>query len=341
MLIDASLIGYTSRGAADASAEAEAVGFDGLWATESVTDAFLQSLSAVMHTTDVTIGTAIAVAFARNPMTVAYNAWDLAAASDGRFLLGLGTQIQAHIERRFSMPWSQPVERMTEFIRALHAIWDAWRSGERLDFTGEFYSHTLMSPVFTPPLHDHTIPIAIAAVGPKMTEAGGEVADGLILHGMANTAYIDGVTLPALERGLARSGRTRDDVFLSCPVFMVMGDTDEQLETMRAKTRDQFAFYASTPAYRACLEAVGYGDLQPELRTLTQQGRWAEISGLVDDDLLALVAIEGTPEQMPALARERFEGRLDRVSSYFGWDIDDPDRLREILAGFRTERADA
>jgi probable F420-dependent oxidoreductase len=337
MLIDQSLIGDMSLAAAAAAHHAEEVGFDGVWATESVTDAFLQSLAAIMETERVQIGTAIAVAFARNPMNVAYNAWDLAAASDGRFVLGLGTQIKAHIERRFSMPWSQPTARMADFVRALRAIWHSWSTGERLNYEGEFYRHTLMSPVFTPAHHDHAIPIAIAAVGPQMTRVAGEVCDGAILHGMANAAYLDEVTLPALQEGLDASGRTREDVFLSCPVFLIMGDDEPTIEEMRAKTREQYAFYASTPAYRPCLDVIGYGDLQPELQELSRRGEWQEMGRMIGDDLLAEVAIEGTPEDMPRLVTERFGGRLDRVSSYFGWPVDDPDRLREILANFHAQ----
>jgi probable F420-dependent oxidoreductase len=333
--IDLSLIGDTSASAGPAASRAEASGFDGVWATESVTDAFLQSLSAIDRTQRIQVGTAIAVAFSRNPMTTAYAAWDLAASSEGRFVLGLGSQVKAHVERRFSMPWSSPLPRMRDYIGALRAIWEAWRTGDRLDYRGEHYQHTLMSPVFSPPNHDHDIPIAVAAVGPKMTELAGELCDGVILHGMTNPSYLDEVSLPALEAGLERSGRDRADVFVSCPVFMVMGDDEEELASARAASRNQLAFYASTPAYRPVLDCVGYGELQPELRELSAQGRWEEMGRLVDDDLLDLMTLQGHPEDMPGLARERFGDRLDRTSSYFGWPIDDPDRLADILRGFR------
>lgn len=336
MQIDLSLIGDTSASAAVAARQAEQAGFDGVWATESVTDAFLQSLAAITNTEQVQVGTAIAVAFSRSPMTTAYAVWDLAACSNGRFILGMGSQVRAHIERRFDMPWSSPVDRMRDYLGALDAIWTAWRTGERLDYRSETYQHTLMSPVFTPPLHDHRIPIALAAVGPRMTELAGERCDGVILHGMTNPGFLDTVSLPAIDAGLARSGRQRGGFFVSCPLFMVMGDDERTLHDARRAAVDQLAFYASTPAYRGVLEAIGYGELQPALQTLSREGRWQEMGGLLDDTFIDAMILEGRPEDMPRLTYERFGTRLDRTSSYFGWPIDDPDRLRDILAAFRS-----
>jgi probable F420-dependent oxidoreductase len=336
LLIDHSLIGVTARRSATDAAWAEGAGFDGVWATESVTDAFLQCLGATLSTGQIQVGTAIAVAFARNPMTVAYEAWDLAACSSGRFVLGMGTQIRSHVTRRFSMPWSDPLERMRDFIAALRAIWAVWRDGGQLRYEGPYYRHTLMTPVFSPPHHDHPIPLAVAAVGPRMTALAGEVCDGAILHGMTTKAYLDDVTLPALAEGLRASGRSRADVFCSCPLFMIMGDDEKVLAEMREKACQQIAFYASTPAYRAVLDSVGYGDLQPELQSLSRTGRWREMGELIDDGLLGHIALSGIPEEMPQLVRARFGGRLDRVSSYFGWPVEDPDRLGEILAAFGT-----
>ena len=336
MLIDHSLIGHTSTRAASDAAWAEQVGFDGVWATESVTDSFLQSMAVALSTERIGVGTAIAVAFSRNPMSTAYAAWDLAATSDGRFSLGLGTQVEAHVRRRFSMPWSPPVERMRDYIGALRAIFDSWRNGTRLRYEGAVYQHTLMSPVFTPPHHEHEIPIGVAAVGPKMTELAGENCDFAILHGMIHPGYFDEVTLPALQRGLDASGRDRTAVTVSCPLFMVMGDDEETIADSTAATKGQIAFYASTPAYRRVLDPIGYGDLQPDLQQLSRDGRWQEMSGLIDDGLLGQLAFVGRPEDMPGLVNERFGGRLDRVSSYFGWPVEDPERLTEILHAFRS-----
>jgi len=341
MLIDESLIGFTSVAAGDAAAAAEAAGFDRVWATESVTDGFLQAFSACRATDRVDVGTAIVVAFARNPMSTAYAAWDLAASSNGRFTLGLGTQVKPHIERRFSMPWGNPVERLRDYLGALRAIFEAWRTGGRLDHRGPFYQHTLMNPVFTPPRHDHDIPIAIAAVGPRMTSLAGELCDGVILHGMTTVDYLDTVSLPALRAGESTAGRPARSVMASLPVFMAMGDTPEQLERERARVRDQIAFYASTPAYRPVLESIGYGDLQTELQELTRRGAWSQMSGLIDERLEHEIALVGTPEEMPALTEARFGGRVDRVSSYFGWPPLEPGRLADVLAAFHRVGAPA
>lgn len=337
MKIDMGMIGATGAECGPIAASAENQGFDAVWASESVTDSFLQSQAALLQTSRLTVGTAIAVAFARNPMSTAYAAWDLAATSEGRFILGLGSQVQAHIERRFSMPWSSPIARMRDYLFALDAIFTSWRNGTKLDYRGDVYQHTLMTPVFTPPHHDHRIPLMVAAVGERMTALGAELCDGLLLHGMTTTAYLDSVTLPVVERGLATSGRTRDALELYVPLFLVMGDTEEQIAETTAKTREQIAFYASTPAYSAVLESVGYGALQPELQQLSREGRWAEMAGLIDQPLFDAIALTGTPEEMPNLCLSRFGGRVDRVSSYFGWPVDDPDRLREILSRFHTD----
>lgn len=341
MKLDHSLIGHTSLQASTDARWAEDAGFTGVWATESVTDAFLQSMAVALTTERIEIGTAIAVAFARNPMTTAYAAWDLAAASKGRFVLGLGTQIEAHITRRFSMPWSPPVDRMAEYLDALTAIFTAWRDGTRLRFEGEHYRHTLMSPVFTPPHHDHPIPMGIAAVGPKMMQLAGKSCDLAILHGMVHPTYLDEVGLPALQAGLDESNRDRSAISLSCPLFMVMGDDDQTIAASLAKTKEQVAFYASTPAYRRILDVIGFGDLQPELQQLSRENRWAEMSTLIGDDLLDHLAFIGTPDEMPGLVRGRLGDRIDRVSSYFGWPTDDLDRLRSIAAAFEADEVPA
>jgi|688.fasta_scaffold223861_3 probable F420-dependent oxidoreductase len=336
MKIDYSLIGHTSRNALVDAQRAESWGFDGVWATESVTDAFLQSMAVALSTERVDIGTAIAVAFARNPMTTAYCAWDIASASGGRFTLGMGTQIQAHITKRFSMPWSSPAARMEDYIKALRAIFESWRTGSRLRYEGEHYRHTLMTPVFTPPHHDHPIPIAIAAVGEVMTALAGRLCDGVILHGMTNPEYLDTVTLPALEKGLAESGRSRAAFTVSLPLFFAMGDTEEQIVAQREESRKQLAFYASTPAYRGVLEAIGYGDLQTQLHSMSKTGEWDKMATAIDDTLLDAMVLTGAPEEIPALVYKRFGNRFDRVSSYYGWTIDDPERMADIVKKFHS-----
>lgn len=334
MKIDMGMIGSSAAACGPIAATAEANGFDGVWASESVTDSFLQSQAALMATEKLSVGTAIAVAFARNPMSVAYLSWDLAAMSQGRFIVGLGSQIQAHIERRYSMEWSPPIERMRDFLQAMDAIFTSWRAGERLNYQGTHYHHTLMTPVFTPHHHEFPIPKMIAAVGARMTALGAELCDGLLLHGMTTTAYLDTVTLPAVDQGLAASNRSRDALELYTPIFMIMGDTEEQIADYSKQTREQIAFYASTPAYSKVLDTVGYENLQPELQKMSRAGKWVEMGDLIDDTLLGEIALIGTPEEIPELARKRFGGRLDRVSSYFGWPVEDPERLHDILAAF-------
>ena len=331
MLVDQSMIDIGTRDATGRARDAEALGFDGVWATESVTDSTLMAMGAALSTQRVHIGTAVSVAFARNPMSLAYAAWDLAAVSEGRFTLGLGSQVRAHIERRYSMPWSSPAPRMRDFVGALRSIWTAWQTGEKLDFRSEHYNHTLMTPVFTPHHHEHPLRVMLSAVGPKMTRLAAEVCDGVILHGFTTQQYLDTVTLPTITAGLAEAGRSRDDFVVYCPLFLITGDTDEEMEAMREQTRSQIAFYASTPNYRDVLESIGYADLQAELQALTRAGRWNEMTGLVPDEVLEQVAVTGKPEELPELILSRFGGRLDRISSRFGWPVADEDRFRGIV----------
>lgn len=237
----------------------EEAGYDGCWTGEINHDPFLPMVLAAEHTSTIELGTSIAVAFARNPMTVAHLGWDLQAYSRGRFTLGLGTQVQAHIEKRFGMPWSHPVRRMREFVAALREIWSCWETGDRLSFEGEFYTHKLMTPMFTPEPSGHAPPkVFIAAVGESMTELCGEAADGLLAHAFTTRRYLDEVTVPALSRGLSRSGRDRSAVQVSSPVFVVTGRDEGEMDTAAAAFRKQIAFYASTPAYRKVLELHGW-----------------------------------------------------------------------------------
>src|SRR5262245_18133002 len=238
-------------------------------------------------------------------MTTAYLAQDLQALSRGRFVLGLGTQIRPHIEKRYSQPWSRPVERMREFVLALRAIWRGWESGSRLEFRGEFYTHTLMTPMFSPPVPYGSPPIFLAAVGPRMVEMVGEVADGFFVHPFHSRSFLVAETLPALERGLARGGRARKDFTVSCQTIVALGGNDAEIEAARQKARGQISFYGSTPAYKGVLDHHGYADLQPELNRLSKQGRWSDMLGRIDDALFDQIAVSGTPSQVAAALRER------------------------------------
>lgn len=322
----------------DLAARAEQVGHHAVWVTEEGTDPLLHAYAASLATRRATTGTAITVAFARSPMTVAQTAWQLAGAADGRFVLGLGSQVKAHVERRYSMPWGRPVAQMRDYLTALSAIWSSWRTGERLRHEGEYYTHTLMAPFWNPEPHDHHIPVWLAAVGPMMVELAGELCDGVLLHPFSTPAYDDTVIRPALERGLARSGRTLADIEVSRPLFMVMGDDDQAIEQRRREAARQLGFYASTKAYLPVLDAVGLGELQPRLADLARAQEWEQMAGLLDHEALEHFAVIGRPERMPELTQKHLGGFITRTSSYSGWPVDDPDRLREILVRFDPEQ---
>jgi len=335
LLDDRALTGFNAPESEVMAVRAEAAGLAGVWATESSTDPFLQSYAMLRATESITVGTGIAVAFARNPMSTAYSAWELAGMSGGRFVLGLGTQVRPHIERRFSMPWPpDPVQRMAEFVDALEAIWATWRTGKRLDFNGSFYKHDLMTPFFTPKLHEFAIDVYLAGLGERMMHLAGERCAGVILHPLMTVPYLDDVVLPAIESGLSAGGRNREHFTVALSTFMIVGDSERELESRREEVRRQIAFYASTPAYRRVLASIGYEDLQPELRRLSVAGRWGDMADLVDNELVRHFAVEGTAEEMPDLCQAKYGTRLDRTSSYFGWSFDDPERLRAVAEGF-------
>jgi probable F420-dependent oxidoreductase len=316
--------------------ELEAFGYDGLLTAETASDPFLPLAIAAEHTKHIELGTGIAVAFARTPMVTAYIANDLQRMSNGRFILGLGSQIKPHIEKRFSMPWSHPARRMREYIQALRAIWSAWNEGQVLDFQGDFYRHTLMTPFFSPAPSPHPPPkVFLAAVGERMTEVGGEVADGVIIHGFTTERYVKEVTLPAIERGLAKSGRGRGDFEVSGPLFVVTGVTEDELDQARRGVQQQIAFYGSTPAYRPVLELHGWGDLQGELNTLSKRGEWVKMGDLIDDEILHTFAVVAEPERVGAELRRRFGGVVDRCSFYAPYRSN-PERWAGVVADLKA-----
>lgn len=323
MLLDATL-GHRIESTKQMAAELEAAGYDGIWNGETKHDPFLHVLHAVDATEHVIVGTSIAIAFGRSPLTLAHTAFDLARYSDGRFVLGLGSQVKPHIERRFSMPWSRPAARMREFVLAMRAIWASWQEGEKLDFRGDFYSHTLMTPFFSPPAHQSGAPpVYLAGVGERMTEVAGEVCQGLFVHPFTTRRYVDEVTLPALVRGRSVGGqRGIDDFVVSGRAFVAIGRDDEELAAAVQGTKKQIAFYASTPAYRGVLEMHGYGDLQPELSQMTKQGRWEEMAELVDDELLRLMTVVGDPESVGREVVARWGDVYDRTTLYVNHEIE-------------------
>jgi probable F420-dependent oxidoreductase len=306
-----------AAGTGEHAATLETAGYDGIWIGETNHDPFLRALETAHHTERVSIGTAVAIAFARTPMTLAAQAFDLQLYSQGRFTLGIGSQVKAHIERRFSMPWSQPAARMRELVLAIRAIFDTWQNGARLDFRGEFYTHTLMTPFFSPPpIEWGPPPIFLAGVGKLMTEVAGEVCDGFFFHAFTTERYLRDVTLPALATGRARAGLGMEGFTICGPAFTVTGRNDEELDVAITGAKRQVAFYASTPAYRAVLDHHGWGDLEPELTALSKEGKWAEMGTLIDDDVLEAFGPVGTPREVASELRKRFDGAATRLSFY-------------------------
>ena len=315
MKIDSMAYLSTVERGGELAAGAERFGYDHWWAPETEADAFLSCSVAAQRTSAIGLGTGIAVAFARNPMTVAIQANDLQVLSGGRFVLGLGSQIKPHIERRFSMPWSHPAPRMREFILAIRAIWRAWETDEKLDFSGDFYSHTLMTPAFSPGPNPHGNPrIFLAAVGPKMTEVAGEVADGIFCHGFCTERYLRDVTLPALARGAARAGRTLDGFEITAPGFVVAREGEEEIAAGIEFVRMQIGFYGSTPAYRPVLDVHGWGELQEQLNALTKSGAWDELASVIDDEVLHEFAVIGSPEDAAREVQRRYGDAATRIT---------------------------
>ena len=335
MLVDGGL-GLDPSDAIETARRAEADGFDGLWCAETSHDPFLPLVLAAEHTERIQLGTGIAVAFARNPMSTAVLANDLHRYSRGRFMLGLGSQIKPHIEKRYAMPWSHPAARMREFVTAMRAIWAAWQDGTRLAFRGDFYTHTLMTPMFNPGPNPYGTPkVFLAAVGERMTEVAGEVADGLLAHGFTTERYMRERSIPALERGLARRGLTRNDIEVSYPAMVVTGGNEDEVSAAEIAVKAQLAFYASTPAYRPVLDLHGWGDLFGELNTLSKKGEWAQMAGLIHDDMLDAFAVRGEPEEIPGRIIARYGDLVTRVSVYAPYRIS-RERWRNVLEAFRA-----
>jgi probable F420-dependent oxidoreductase len=332
-------IGTDLRRVADSAREVEAAGYSGAWTAETAHDPFFPLLLAAEHTTDIELGTSIAVAFARNPMTLANIAWDLQTFSGGRFVLGLGSQIKPHITKRFSMEWSHPAPRMREMVLAIRAIWDTWLNGTKLEFRGDFYTHTLMTPFFAPnaaDLADVGVPkIFLAGVGELMTEVAGEVCDGFICHGFTTERYLREVTLPALERGRAKVGKTLEGFEIVGPSFVVTGNDEREMDAATSGTRQQIAFYGSTPAYRAVLDLHGWGGLQDELNTLSKQGKWVEMGALIDDEVLNTFAVVGEPESIASELHQRYGDVIQRISFYAPY-TSDPERWTKIIADLKA-----
>ncbi len=331
MKVDVNVLFHDLREVAPLVRAAEQVGFDGLWTSETQHDPFLPLAVASTHTSRLQLGTAIAVAFARSPTVLAHIAWDLQRATQGRFILGLGTQVKAHIERRFGMPWEAPAPKLREMILAIRALWRAWQGDGQINFRGEFYTITLMSPFFNPgPIEHPDIPIFIAGVNEHLCRVAGELCQGFHVHPFHTVEYIRQIVLPNIEAGAARAQRTRADIELSSTIFVA---TDE---AEREAVRAQIAFYASTPSYKSILDVHGWGDINQALGRLAARQKWDEMPALVSDDLLNAVAIVAPWEELPARIQQRYAGLLDRVALYLPFHADELPRWRAWVDAFQA-----
>lgn len=320
------------------AAAIEAMGADGLFTLDTTVDPFLTLLLAAEHTRKAELITGVAIAFARSPMTVALQAWNLQRYSHGRMILGLGSQVQAHIEKRFSMPWGPPAAKMREYLQAVRAIWDCWGRGAPLKFRGEFYTHTLMTPTFNPgPTEGLADPkIYLGALGPKMVEVAGELADGLYGHPFTTLPFVRDVQMPSLRAGLEKSGRTLKDFDMPAMIMTITGETDAALAKADLAIRKLIAFYGSTPAYYSVLDYHGWTDLGPRLNQMSKEGKWDEMTLLITDEIVEAFAVRGKPSEIPDRIHARCEGLIDRVTLYTPYEIAD-EILPGIIAGIRAK----
>ncbi len=328
MLLDAALPSVSLSDVPRIAEAAEAFGFDALWAAETQHDPFLPCGLIAEHTSRLRFGTAIAVAFARSPANLAYTAWDLASQSSGRFILGLGTQVKAHIERRFGMSWPESVTgKLREQILAIRALWDCWQHGTRLNFRGEHYKLTLMSPFFNPgPISHPAIPICIAGVNAGLARLAGELCEGFVVHPFHSPRYLREVLLPAITSGLAQASRKRQDISVSVTTFV--GTNAEE----KSYARSQLAFYASTPSYHPVMALHGWGDVSERLSAHARRGQWDVMPSLISDEMLQTFCLVVEEAGLASALRERYAGLADRISVYSPFTPGERDAFWKRLA---------
>jgi probable F420-dependent oxidoreductase len=337
MKFDASLLVHDLGQMPALARFADETGFDGIWTFETAHEPFLPLVLAPEHSRHLSVGTSIAVAFARSPAILASISWDLARFSRGRFILGLGTQVKGHNERRFGVKWDKPVEKMREVILAARAFWDCWQNRTRLNFQGEYFKLNLMTPFFSPAPHEyHRIPIFIAGVNRRMCQLGGELCEGFHVHPLHSARYLRELVVPNIEQGLVKAGRKRTDIELSSSLFVIPTDDPQSAAAFESEVRRQISFYASTPPYRPVFDLEGWGEVADQLKALAGRGKWDEMPLLITDDMLERLALRGTWAELPEQILAKYSGLLDRVSYYFplvpgeneaGW--------RATVAGFK------
>ena len=340
MKLDAALAveGNNLPGMDHTAAAAEDLGFDGLWTSETKHDSFLPLALAANATEKLNLGTSIAIAFSRSPMATAQTAWDLQSLSGGRFILGLGTQVRAHVERRFSMPFDKPASRLADYVRALREIWASFQNEGSLDYRGEFYQHTLMSPFFNPgPIEHPEIPIYIAGVNTRLAKLAGELCDGFHVHPFHSPEYVRQTIKPAISEGTEQEGRSTGDVALATSAFAITGRDEKETGERREAIRAQISFYASTPTYRTVLEAHGWENVGEELSGMARNKQWNEMPKLVTDEMLHAFAVEAPPDEIGSALKERYEGLIDRVALYIPFVPGERDEFwNAVLGAVRT-----
>jgi probable F420-dependent oxidoreductase len=335
--LDVAMLTHDLKSVPDYARKVEALGFDALWSAETQHDPFLPLAVAATVTSRIRLGTSIAVAFPRSPMVLAHIAWDLAKASGGRFILGLGSQVKGHNERRFSVKWEAPAPRMREVVLALRAIWDCWQNDTKLGFKGQHYRFDLMTPFFNPgPIEHPKIPVYIAGVNRHMCRVAGEVGDGLHVHPFNSPKYLREYVQPAVNEGLKTAGKRREDFTYATSSFVVVGESEQEIAQQRAAVKQQIAFYASTRTYEPVLAAHGWQDVAPPLHRKSVEGDWTGMADLITDEMLDTYAVTGTSDTIAARLQERYAGLLDRTAFYQPYQqqgMDDP-RLPRLIKEF-------
>ena len=319
--------------------DTEAGPYDGLWVAENRHDPFLSLTLAAQHTHRISLGTGVAIAFARTPMTVAYPAWELQQFSGGRFVLGLGSQVRAHVTNRFGMPFTEPAARMKEFVEALREIWRCWSTGDRLHFEGRFFRHTLMTPNFVPDGTEHGAPpVYLAAVGPLMTAVAGSVADGLIAHPFLTESYARERIIPALSAGASKAKRAVKSITTVGAIFVAAGRDEQELADATTAVRNRIGFYGATPAYRPVLDHHGMADLQPKLYEMARAGQWDQTGAVIPAELYQAMVLSGSPQEIGTELDRRFGDVFDRLSLNAPYPLA-PDLATEIATAYRHAAA--
>ena len=341
MKIDTSFLPSTFDAAAKVARDAEAMGFDGLWSAETSHDPFFPLVVAARETERIHLGTGVAIVFPRSPMVLANICWDLQANSGGRFMLGLGTQVKGHNQRRFSVKWVSPVKRLREVVLSLRAIWDCWQNGTKLNFEGEFYQFSLMTPFSNPgPIEHPHVPIIISGLNPLISQLAGEVCDGFFVHNFHTPKYLAETVIPNIEKGIAKASRKRADFTLQTGTFVASGATQDEVQKALGSVRQQVSFYASTRTYRGVLDAHGWGDVCFRLNEKAAKGNWDGMAAEITDEMLDEIAVVGTYDEIGKKLSARYKGILDRIIIGFGApERQDEGRYRELMQEVKREMA--